>query len=565
MIVVGFNATHDGAAVLVRDGAVVAAVEEERFSREKHHHGFPAESLRFVTKAAGVDWKDVDAAAFYWNPWRGTLRFGWHFLKSMPRSLQYLRMQPGIFSDFVRMKGTLGRAVDFRGAFHFVDHHLGHAASAFYPSPFDRAAVLTVDGTGEWTTTWLGVGEGDRLHPLRSIGYPHSLGKLYEALTQYLGFRVNSGEGKVMGLASYGEPRFRDAFAKLIRPTNGGGFRLDMRYFQYQFGAPIKYAPALVDLLGPAREPESELDDRHRDIAATLQAITEERLLALADELHRLTGERRLCLAGGVALNCVANGRLLRESPFHEIWVQPAAHDSGAGLGAALVVAQKAGDDVRKEMRTAALGTAFDDDHCREAVRAAGVRWSEPPSIVDAVAETLAGGAIVGWFQGRAEFGPRALGHRSILADPRPKDMKDRLNARVKHREGFRPFAPAVLLESAGAYFDGCGGTTTSPFMLKAFPVVESKRALIPAVTHVDGTARVQTVDRADSPLFHALIRAFASRTGVPVLVNTSFNRRGEPIVETPAQALTVFLESEMDAVAIGPCWVTKPMVAASR
>lgn len=558
MNVLGFNATHDGACALVRDGEVRVALEEERFSRRKHHYGFPERAMRQALAFEGLEWSDLDAVAFYWNPYRGLVRFGLHFLRSLPRSLAYLRMQPGIFRDFVAMPKRLAREFGYPGGFCFVDHHLCHAASAFYPSSFDEAAILTVDGTGEWTTTWLGRGTGTRIEPLAELGYPHSLGKLYEALTQYLGFRVNSGEGKVMGLAPYGEPRFRDAFARIVRPRADGFFRLDMRYFRYQYGAPVKYSPALTALLGPPREPEGEITDRHRDVAASLQAVVEERLLALAATLHARTGLRRLCIAGGVGLNCVANGRLLRESPFAEIYVQPAAHDAGAGLGAALMTAAKVGDDVRRPMRHVALGVAHTDEACRAALRAANLKWHEPGDLAAAVSARLAEGRIVGWHQGRAEFGPRALGNRSILADPRRPEMKDVLNARVKHREPFRPFAPMVLREAAADWFEGCGGGVESPFMLMAFPVVDARREQVPSITHVDGSARVQTVDREVLPEIHALITAFAARTGVPVLLNTSFNRRGEPIVERPAEAIDVYLGTDMDVLVLGPCLVEK-------
>jgi len=558
MDVLGFNATHDAACVIVRDGAIRVAVEEERFSRRKHHYGFPERALAHALASEGMEWKTLDAAAFYWNPYRGLLRFGFHFLRSLPRSLRYLRMQPGIFKDFVMMPGRLRRRYGFRGRFRFVDHHLAHAASAFYPSPFDSAAILTVDGTGEWTTTWLGRGEGTSIRPLRELGYPHSLGKLYEALTQYLGFRINGGEGKVMGLAPYGQPRFRSEFGRVIRPTGDGFFRLDMRYFRYQLGHPVKYSPALVDLLGPPREPESEVTERHCDVAATLQDVVEERMIGLADALHRLTGEDRLCIAGGVGLNCVANGRVRAESRFKQLFIQPAAYDAGAGLGAALVVAAEAGDPVRRSLAHAYLGAGHDAASCRQALERAGLEWEEPADLAGTAAELLAEGRVVGWHQGRAEFGPRALGNRSILADPRRAEMKDILNAKVKHREGFRPFAPAVLLEEAGNYFEGCGTATPSPFMLLAFPVVKERRSDVPAVTHVDGTARVQTVTREQNPVYHELIRSFGERTGVPVILNTSFNRRGEPMVERPEEAVEVFLGSEMDALALGPCLVRK-------
>ncbi len=566
MLTLGFNSTHDCGAALVEDGRIVFAVEEERLTRCKHQGGFPARSLQACLDAHGVDWADVDAVAHYWNPRAGLLRFGWHVLRNLPKSRTFFRRQPGIWSHMSRLPRRMREEFGFEGEFRHVDHHLAHAASCFFPSPFEESAVLTLDGTGEWTTTLMAEGKGTELRVIGRVGYPHSVGKVYEAVTQYLGFRPMSGEGKVMGLAPYGEPRFIELFRRLMRVDRHGRLRVDGRFFEYQYGRGTKYGPRLVAALGPPRRPESELEPRHRDIAASLQLRLEEVALELARRLRVMTGQRRLCVAGGVAFNSVMNGRLLRESGFDEIFVTPAANDSGAGLGAALWVQHvlKGGCE-RVPYPPPGLGPDFDEAACERALTAAGLRASRPADFLAETARRIARGRIVGWFDGRMEYGPRALGHRSILADPRREDMKDRLNARVKHREGFRPFAPSVLEERAADWFEGA---RSSPHMLFVFPVKPERRGAIPAACHVDGSARVQTVARITQPRYHALLRAFEAETGVPLLVNTSFNVRGQPIVCTPADAIETFLGTDLDDLALGGFLLSKedlPNSAMSR
>jgi carbamoyltransferase len=553
MYVLGFNSTHDASVALLRDGRILWALEEERLSRRKHHHGFPELALRFVLRAEGIRFSDVEHVAFYWNPWKGLFRFGGHFLAHLPRSLAYARVQPAIWREFATLPRRLRRDLGFQGRFHFVDHHLAHAYSAFAPSPFEEASILSVDGTGEWTTTLLARGDARGVRSVRRIGYPHSIGKVYEAVTQYLGFRPLCDEGKVMGLAAYGGDRFVEDFREILAVNGSGSLRVDRSFFRYHLGAPEKFSPRLEERFGARRamDADAPIEAHHRDVAFALQARTEEALLALAEHLHRTEGGDALCLAGGVALNCVANGRLLRESPFREIFIQPAAGDSGAALGAAMRTHHRVtGEMPRTPLRHVYLGPEYDESDFRHALREAGLSWERPPDIAAACAAELDEGRIVGWFQGRMEYGPRALGNRSILADPRPSGMRDRLNARVKQREAFRPFAPAVLAERASEYFEDA---RSSPFMLLSFRARPDRREQIPAVVHVDGTARVQTVAPETNPLLHRLIGEFAARTGVPMILNTSFNLRGEPIVCTPADAVRSFVASEMDRLVLGP------------
>lgn len=555
MFVLGFNSTHDASVALVRDGRVLWAVEEERLSRRKHHYGFPDLAIPFVLDAEGIETDAVDHLAFYWNPWSGLFSFGLHFLRHLPRSWHYAKAQPGIWRDFTGLPRRMKRA-GFRAKFHFVRHHLAHAYSAFCPSPFERAAVLSIDGTGEWTTTCGAIAGPEGIRPVRHVSYPHSIGKVYEAVTQYLGFRPLSDEGKVMGLAPYGSDRYVDAFRELVRFEEDGTYRVDTRYFAYHVGAPDKCSERFERTFGPRRRADEPIDDRHRDIAFALQKCTEDVMISLARRLHEDSGLSALCLVGGVALNCVANGRVLRESPFDEIYVQPSAGDAGAALGAALAVTHAVtGTMPRGGMPDAYLGPAYDESECEAALREAGLPYERPADIAEAVAETIENGRIVGWFQGRMEYGPRALGHRSILADPRDPGMRDHLNLRVKHREEFRPFAPAILAERVGEYFQHA---SPSPYMLLSFDVQPDKAHEIPSVIHVDGSARVQTVERGDDPL-RRVLEAFEARTGVPVLLNTSFNRRGEPIVCTPRDAVKSYLAEEMDHLALGPFLARKP------
>jgi carbamoyltransferase len=555
---------HDSAVALLDGARIVSFVEEERLNREKHTSAFPEQALRHVLTAGGLDLSDVDEIAFFLKPWQLVARRTVRALGHLPRSLvQFATYRPanalkilglGLYLRHNSLPSR--RAPRFR--LRYVEHHLAHAASAFYVSPFEEAAILSVDGAGEDITTWFGHGRGTRIERLHAIRLPHSLGLVYSAVTDYLGFRPWGGEGKVMGLAPYGDPdRYYRPMREVVHWSEDGRLAVDLRCFDYHVTGWTRWiSPAFEEIFGPRRLPESELTERHADVAAALQRVVEEATLALLRFLHRRVPSRHLCLAGGVALNSVLNGRILREGPFEHVFVQPAANDAGTALGGALALAHGRRRLPRREaLDRVDLGPEFSDAACLAAARRPGLRVETPADLVERTAELLTAGKIVGWFQGRMEVGARALGHRSILADPRDPAMKDTLNHRVKHREGFRPFAPSVLAECADAYFEGA---VSSPFMLFVFPVRAAQRARVPAITHVDGTARVQTVTRETNPLYYRLIEAFQRRTGVPVLLNTSFNVRGEPIVCTPDDAVRCFRGTEMDYLALGPVLVEK-------
>jgi carbamoyltransferase len=560
MYILGFNSTHDGSAALVKDGEVLCAVEEERFTRKKHHYGFPEHAIAACLDHAGIGWEDLDHASFYWNPRKGLFPFLFHVIRHFPRSLAYFDHQPGIWREFMALPKKLRNEYGFKGDFHFLDHHRNHIASAYWPSGFTEAAAMSVDGTGEWEATAMArVGPDGKIKILQSTSYPHSVGKLWETLTQYLGFRPNSGEGKVMGLAPYGRPDLVEKFRKVLSFDESGSFKLDLSYFDFHVGRERKYSDRFIAEFGPAREPESGMDARHEDIAFALQQVTEELLLAMVNALHRRTGLDHLVMAGGVSLNSVANGRLVRETPFKEIFVQPSAGDAGAALGSALRVWHEVlgkGQEGRWTMVNACLGPGYPEERLLSALEAAGVEYRRCEDAPKEAAALIAEGRIITWYQGRMEYGPRALGNRSILADPRNPETKDILNARVKHREGFRPFAPAVLAERANEFFE-CGDAE-APYMLKVFDVRPEKRDVIPSVTHVDGSARVQTVRREQNQRYYDVIHAFGELTGVPVILNTSFNVRGEPIVNTPEQAIACFLGTDIDALFLGDYLITK-------
>jgi carbamoyltransferase len=573
---------HDSAAALVVDGRVVAAAQEERFTRERHDAGFPAQAVASCLRQANLAQADLDWVAFYEKP-----------LLKFERLLEtYLAHAPAGFSSFaramplwLRTKLFLPRHLrrelpGYDRRFVFPEHHESHAAGAFYPSPFEEAAILTVDGVGEWATASFGTGAGNTIRLSHQLRFPHSLGLLYSAFTYYTGFRVNSGEYKVMGLAPYGEPRYAGLIREhLIDLREDGSFRLDQSYFHYAQGLTMTSGRFHRLFGGPPRRPESRLTQKEMDLAASLQVVTEEVLLRMARHVHAATGQVNLCLAGGVALNCVANGRLLREGPFASLWIQPAAGDAGGALGAALLVEHQ----LLKRPRTpqpgdsqqgSLLGPAFTDaqvERYLRSVEAPFERFDSDEAMCEAVAEALAAGQVVGWFQGRMEFGPRALGARSILGDPRDPAMQATMNLKIKFRESFRPFAPAVLADRAAEYFTLEPGTE-SPYMLLVAHVREEHRvappagsgslwgidrlnlprSTVPAITHVDHSARIQTVDDARNPLFARLLRAFDRRTGCPMLINTSFNVRGEPIVATPADAYRCFRATGIDVLAIG-------------
>jgi carbamoyltransferase len=571
-VVLGINAYHSSAsAALIADGALVAAAEEERFTRRKYETGFPCRSIRFCLDLAGLSPGDIDHVAVAGDPFAHLARkVGFAVGTSAGRSLVRRRGEP---VAQLNVRGTLSRCLgvdsrSLRARFHRVEHHVSHMSSAYFVSPFDRAAVASFDGFGDMVSSMWGVGEGNRLRRLGHVAFPHSLGMFYLGFTQYLGFNQYGDEYKVMGLASYGEPEYLLDMRRVLRHKRGLGFELDMAFFRHLREirpmvwkeGPAHLGPVwdlgMVRRFGPIRSgSEQPLDERHRNVAASMQRRLEEVELSMLRALHETTGLDALCLAGGVALNCVVNGQIRRSTGFRDIYVQPAAHDGGTSLGAACFVYHHLLGQRRSfVMDHAYLGPAFTENECREALSAAGLpaQALSEGDLVERAAGALADGKIVGWFQGRMEFGPRALGNRSILADPRRAEMRDELNDRVKRREPFRPFAPAILEEVADDWFeDGA----PSAFMLNAVPVRADRRSEIPACTHVDGTGRLQTVRRDQNPRFYDLIREFGRRTGVPVLLNTSFNEN-EPICCTPEEAVETFRRGGMDVLVLGGLYV---------
>ena len=543
---------HDSAAALVRDGEVLAAAQEERFNREKYSADFPARAVNYCLQSAGLTMLDVDAVAFYEKPYLKFSRILTGHLKAWPFSLRnFTETMPLWLRERLSLPVTVRRELAYSGDTLFIKHHLAHAASSFLVSPFEEAAILTVDGVGESATTTFGRGRGKEIKILGEIRYPDSIGLLYAIVTTYLGFPVFAGEGKVMGLAATGEPRFLDKFREVMALRPDGSFRLNPDYFTFNRGDRM-YGRRFTELFGPERKPGEELQERHRDIAASLQRCTEEALLAMARHVHAATGLDRLCLAGGVFLNCTANARLLGETPFKEIYIQPAAGDAGGALGAAVYAYHLLSGKPRSHtLEHPYLGPELNQARAERLLANAGLKFTRlsDEELPRRTARLLAAGKIVGWVQGRMEFGPRALGNRSILADPRDPGMWENLNVKVKAREPFRPYAPAVQEERAAEYFDL---KAPSPFMLLAAPVREGKARVIPAVTHTDGSARMQTVSRRTNPRFWELIGAFGDLTGVPVLLNTSFNLRDEPMVCGPEDAILDFQRSRMDCLVLG-------------
>ncbi len=571
---------HDAAACLVRDGEIVAAAQEERFTRKKHDAEFPKHAVAYCLREAGITLSQLDYVGFYDKPLLKFERLLESYLGVAPQGLRsFLAAMPVWLKEKLFTRDLIRRELDgYEGPILFSEHHESHAASAFYPSPFAEAAILTMDGVGEWATSSYGVGRGNALDLLAELHYPHSLGMLYSAFTYYTGFKVNSGEYKVMGLAPYGEPRFVDViFDQLVQLRPDGSFKLNMEYFDYLRGLTMTSGKFDALFGGPPRAPESELTQREMDLAASIQVVTEEIMLSMARHVHRETGMENLCLAGGVALNCVGNGRLLREGPFKRLWIQPAAGDAGGALGVALTIHHKVLGSPRRHrsegdsMRGSYLGPAFSDDEIEAFLRSAGAVYERLPmaAVIERTAQLLAAEKVVGWLQGRMEFGPRALGARSILGDPRSRRMQSVMNVKIKFRESFRPFAPSILREHLGAWFEL---DVDSPYMLLVAPVRAERRITmtadeqrlfgiaklnvprsdIPAVTHVDYSARIQTVHRETNPVYHDLLERFHALTGCPVLVNTSFNVRGEPIVCTPQDAYLCFMRTEMDHLVLG-------------
>ncbi len=555
MKILGINYSNDAAAAFIRDGVVEAACQEERFRRVKHYAGFPTKAIQFCLDHAGCTLEDLDGVAFFWNPglvaespvsrFTSSTRHQLEFLHSVPTQLVSGFPNSGVEA----MEQTITFKSGKRLPIHFVTHHLCHAACAFYTSPFEEAAVLTVDGYGERQATVIYKATGKTLEPVLEVDFPHSVGALYAGVTQHMGFNPNGGEGKVMGLASYGEAgQYTDKIRKLVDLTEDG-FTLDLKYFEFFHDRPKRYNHRLVELLGEPRSPESAIDKRHEDIAFGLQAVTEEILLHLARLAREKTGMSKLCMAGGVVLNCVANGKIAKESEFDECFFYPAAGDNGTSAGAALWVDHNVfGTDRSFEVASEYLGPEYTTEQIEVSFKNAGVDYHTVDDAVPLAAQMVADGCIIGWFHGRSEFGPRALGNRSIVADPRRAEMKDIINQRVKFREAFRPYAPSACVEHSGEFFDS---DVPSPYMLRAYNTRKDKLESLAAITHVDGTARVQTVSKEQNPRYHSLIEAFGKLTGVYVVLNTSFNIRGEPIVNTVEDALRCFFTNGIDALFI--------------
>jgi carbamoyltransferase len=593
MRVLGISAFyHDSAAALIEDGHLVGAAQEERFTRKKHDSRFPQHAVQYCLDEAGIKLADVDYVAFYDKPFLKFERLLETYLAYAPRGFQSFRMAMPLWLKEKLFQKTVLRDemkhwqpdFDWHKRLLFGEHHQSHAASAFFPSPYEEAAVLCMDGVGEWATTSLAWGQGNKLEMLKEIHFPHSLGLLYSAFTYYTGFKVNSGEYKVMGLAPYGEPKFKDKILEhIVDLKEDGSFRLDQKYFDYCTGLRMTNEKFGELFGGKARKPEELLTQHHMDLAASVQAVTEEIVIRLARSVKKETGAKNICLAGGVALNCVANGKLLRENLFDGIWVQPAAGDAGGAVGAAYAAYHGYLGQGRKlngsldGMAGSYLGPEYDDDEIEKRLIAAGAKLTRltRAEIIDQTAQALADEKAVGWMQGRMEFGPRSLGARSILGDARSPSMQKTLNLKVKYRESFRPFAPAVLREDVDKYFDI---KTDSPYMLMVAPVNEDRRRAmndaeqalfgidklnvprsdIPAVTHVDYSARIQTVHKETNPAFHDLLSSFKAKTGYSVVVNTSFNVRGEPIVCTPEDAFRCFMGSEIEVLVVGNCFLKK-------
>lgn len=588
MYILGISAFyHDSAACLLKDGKIIAAAQEERFTRKKHDLAFPKNAIQYCIKEANIEASDLSSIVFYEKPFVKFERLLETYLAFAPKGFKsFIKAMPIWIKEKLFQKTNIvnelntifGDDVEWKDRLLFSEHHLSHAASAFYPSPFESAAILTLDGVGEWTTTSYAVGNGSELKVLKEIHFPHSLGLLYSAFTYYTGFRVNSGEYKVMGLAPYGEPKYANLIKEnLIDIAEDGSFQLDMSYFDYATG--LTMTNKKFDLLfgGPPRESEAELTQREMDLAASIQKVTEEIVVLIGRSIANETNEKNLCLAGGVALNCVANGILLREKIFENIWIQPAAGDAGGALGAALSIWYQHLSNERKlplardGMQGSYLGPEFTDEEIEFDLKKYGAVYKkyDETGIINSVAELLADEKAIGWMQGRMEFGPRALGGRSIIADPRSHKMQKQLNLKVKYRESFRPFAPSVLNEDVSEWFDH---STESPYMLLVADVREDKRrkmtsdeealfgidklnvprSSVPAITHVDYSARIQTVHADTNPRYHAVISKFKEKTNCPIVVNTSFNVRGEPIVCTPKDAFKCFMGTEMDALAVG-------------
>jgi carbamoyltransferase len=582
---------HDAAAALIRDGQVIAAAEEERFTRKKHDYEFPINAIRFCLENSKIEAQDLDYVAFFEKPFVKFERLLLTCLQTFPKSYAVFREAMVTWlADKLWIKHLIQKELGIpESKILFGEHHLSHASSAFYCSPYERSAILTVDGVGEWTTASIGIGSGTNIKLLKEIRFPHSLGLLYSAFTAFLGFEVNEGEYKVMGMAPFGTPRYADKVHRLINLSNDGSFELNMDYFSFHYSRKDTFNSKFVDLFGKPRDPKSHFftpttgypsyfgekpenfealgkeNQHYADIASSIQAVIEEALIKMANAAFQETGEKKLCMAGGVALNSVANAKILKQTPFDEIYVQPAAGDGGCAIGAALYAYHHVlGKPRNYIMEHAYYGQEYANGSISSFLQENGIaseRFDNEDQIISRVVDELQNGKVIGWFQGRFEWGPRALGNRSILADPRRTDMKDLVNVKIKFREPFRPFAPSVPAEDAGKYFDLPSAEKHYParFMLYVVDVLPDKQSVLPAITHVDGTGRLQTVRKEYNPKYHKLIRTFGEATGVPVVLNTSFNLKGEPIVNTPEQAFRTFSRSGMDYLVLGDYIIKKP------
>ncbi len=581
MNILGISAYyHDSAAALVRDGEIIAAAQEERFTRKKHDNRFPSHAVQFCLDAAGIGAEQLDYVVFYEKPLVKFERLLETYIGYAPRGFgQFLIGMPGWLKHKLHLPREMDTALGggYKGRYIFTDHHESHAASAFFPSPFEQAAILTLDGVGEWTTASFGTGAGNKIELTNEIKFPHSLGLIYSAFTYFTGFKVNSGEYKMMGLAPYGEPKYRDLILReLVDLKEDGSFRLNMDYFPYCHKTVMVNRKFERLFGGPARRPESPLTQREMDIAASIQAVCEEAMLQAARHIHKQTGMKNLVLAGGVALNCVGNGRILREGPYENIWIQPAAGDAGGALGAAMFVWYQLLGNERKiepgdNQKGSLLGPAYSDEHIRSFLDVVGAKYHSFDSfdeLAEKTADLIDRGKVIGWFQGKMEFGPRALGNRSIIGDARSETMQLLMNRKIKFRESFRPFAPCVLTEDVDKYFKMKQGQD-SPYMLlvadvedekrlgtdpadkllKGLDKLRAKRSVVPAITHVDYSARIQTVDPRRHPRLHQLMTKFKQKTGCSVIINTSFNIRGEPIVCSPEHAYRCFMATDMDVL----------------